>query len=60
MGGGPQIVSNKECLQFIPHEEVQIQYKAMRIFMSTCDLEIRFTMMLSDVPNHCQVQHSGG
>ena len=27
MGGGPQIVSNKECLQFIPHEEVKIQYK---------------------------------
>ena len=27
MRGGPQIVSNKECLQFIPHEEVQIQYK---------------------------------
>ena len=27
MGGGPQIVSNKERLQFIPHEEVQIQYK---------------------------------
>ena len=25
--GGPQIVSNKECLQFIPHEELQIQYK---------------------------------
>lgn len=27
MGGGPQTVSNKERLQFIPHEEVQIQYK---------------------------------
>ncbi|CAH3154220.1 unnamed protein product, partial [Porites lobata] len=27
MGGGPQIVSNKERLQFIPHKEVQIQYK---------------------------------
>lgn len=27
MGGGPQIVSNKECLQFIPHGEVKIQYK---------------------------------
>ena len=24
---GPQIVSNKECLQFIRHEELQIQYK---------------------------------
>ena len=27
MGGGPQIVNNKECLHFIPHEELQIQYK---------------------------------
>ena len=26
--GGPQIISNnKDCLQFIPHEELQIQYK---------------------------------
>ena len=27
MRGGPQIVNNKECLQFIPHEDLQIQYK---------------------------------
>ena len=27
MGGCPQIISNKECLQFIPLEKVQIQYK---------------------------------
>ena len=33
--GGPQIISsNKDCLQFIPHEELQIQYKDEDIFVN--------------------------